>query len=183
MLTTQPTVRRLRGCVVGAASGGSAIVAHTAAHGGLPGSSALTFLVAVCAALGWLVSAWRSPAAGGLGVLAGILAGGQVAAHLSLAALVGGHGMMLSPQMGVAHSAAAVLTAAVCRALESALTVLLTSLTRVIRVLLSAPMATRPTWAVRTSHGMDRRSEIHSARPCGTRGPPAPSRSPLLIPA
>ncbi|MXP22994.1 hypothetical protein GIY30_16780 [Gordonia sp. HNM0687] len=183
MITTQPTVRRLRGCVVGAASGGSAIVAHTAAHGSLPGSSALTFLVGVCAALGWLVSAWRNSGAGGLGVLTGILAGGQVAAHLALAALAGGHGMMLSPQMGAAHSVAAVLTAAVCRALESALTVLLTALTRVIRVMLSVPVVPRPTWAVRTSYGIDHRTEITAARTCGTRGPPCRRRTSHLTPA
>lgn len=176
-------MHHVRGCVVGGASGGSAIAAHAAAHGGLPASSALTFMVAVCAGLGWLVSAWRSPAAGGLGVLAGILAGGQVLAHLSLAALVGGHGMMLSPQMGAAHAAAAVLTAGTCHALESALSSLLTAMSRVIRVLLSAPVATRPTWVVLTSGDVDRRTVITATASCGTRGPPWPRCHTNLIPA
>ncbi|MEE4022335.1 hypothetical protein V1Y59_04525 [Gordonia sp. PKS22-38] len=180
MITTQPAIRRIRGAVAGAASGISAIGAHAAAHGGLPGTRELTFLVAVCAAVGALVAAWRSPAAGRLAVLAGVLGGGQIAAHLSLAALAGGHGLMMSPHMATAHAAAAVATAVTCRALESAVVVALTALIRVIRVLLSTAVTQVSGWTLRTACDVDRRPAIAVHATSGRRGPPSAWSRPIL---
>ncbi|MFW0784442.1 hypothetical protein AAFP35_07940 [Gordonia sp. CPCC 206044] len=175
MNPTPPTVRHLRGCVVGAACAVTAIGAHTTAHGGVPDTVALTMLVAVCAGVGWLVAA-RSTARGSMRTLLVGLLGGQSAAHLALTAMSGGHGELVSMHMLALHAVAALTTAMVCRMLESAIVVVLTALRHIVRVLLSAPVRTRSPWTVRTSGGRDRRLSPAALASIGTRGPPAACR-------
>lgn len=111
MSTSAEQAARLRGGLVGACSGLTATVAHTAAGGMAPTSSPLIVLVLLCAALG--------AAVGGLnpqtrsvktGLLIAALGAGQLLGHFALA-MAGGHHhgpSLLSVPMAGMHVAAAV---------------------------------------------------------------------------
>lgn len=171
MITAEQTVRRVRGAVVGAASGATAVVAHALAHGGLPSSAAMTVMLAVCGAVGWTVAARGAVFEGWTGLLVG-LTGAQVAAHLALSVVADGHSGGLSGHMVSMHAVAIVATAALCRALERSVRVVLTALIRVVRVLLSVPADRRPSWTVRTGELTYHRLTSAALAAIGTRGPP-----------
>ncbi|AZG44995.1 hypothetical protein [Gordonia insulae] len=173
MIAADQTVRHVRGSVVGTASGAAAIVAHDAAHGGLPDAAAIMLMVAVCAATGWVVATRSSVFCGWAGLL-GALAAAQIASHLVLTAVADGHHAAPTTRMVAMHAVAAAATAMLCRALERSVRVLLTALIRIVRALLTVPADRRCSWTVRTSEVVDRRSTPAALATIGTRGPPAP---------
>ncbi len=97
MSTPDADPARLRGGVVGAASGMTAIAAHGIAQGMLPSTDALMVVIAAAAALGAVVHA--VPRIPGLPALLA----GQGLVHLLLVALTGHHHDLLNPTMAVTH--------------------------------------------------------------------------------
>lgn len=164
------TAARVRGCMVGAASGLTAIVAHQQGHGGLPHGGAVVLMLAVCAGIGWLISA-RSAAFTSCLHLIGVLTAAQIACHLVLAASAG-HGATLGVPMIVMHGLAILATAVLCRSLERAVLVTLTAFIRVVRMLLSTPAHPGRAWSIRTADVAHHRSPVATRAFLGTRGPP-----------
>ncbi|MYR06296.1 hypothetical protein GTV32_08195 [Gordonia sp. SID5947] len=166
------TLENVRGCVVGASSGVTAILAHSAAGGGLPDTTALTLLVAVCAGLGWTAAVTATSKAGRPG-LVGMLVAGQVVGHLSLVALSHHHATLFTPSMATFHVAATVVAAASALGLESALSATLSVVIRTVLTLISSPVDDSTAWSVLPADDDRLRPGRRHVRPVGTRGPPA----------
>lgn len=80
------TARSLRGGAVGALTAALAVAAHGVGGGGIPSSSALTFLVVIAAAIGVLAGSVAPHRHGHLPVVLWLV-GGQLIAHETLAAV------------------------------------------------------------------------------------------------
>ncbi|MGC4962287.1 hypothetical protein ACPXCG_01265 [Gordonia sp. DT218] len=165
---------KVRGCVVGASSGVTSTIAHAAAGGGLPDSTALTLLVAVCAGLGWTATAASPPRAGWPG-LVGMLVGGQLVGHLALAALSHHHATLLTPSMATFHIVATVVAVALAIGLETAVIAALSVVIRAVLTLISAPVDVSMSWSVLPATDDRLRPGRRCVRPVGTRGPPIPA--------
>ncbi|MEN3221487.1 hypothetical protein PUR22_11635 [Mycolicibacterium porcinum] len=111
MSTSAKHAARLRGGLVGAFSGLTATVAHTAAGGMAPTSSPLIVLLLLCAALGAAVGGLHPQTRSAkTGLLVAGLGAGQLLGHFALA-MAGGHhhgSSLLSAPMAGMHAAAAV---------------------------------------------------------------------------
>ncbi|NDZ96633.1 hypothetical protein G3I13_03300 [Streptomyces sp. SID6673] len=162
---------KVRGCVIGASSGVTSIVAHAAAGGGLPDSTGLTLLVAVCAGLGWAASA-VSPQRAGVPGLVGMLVGGQLVGHLALAALSHHHATLMTPSMATFHMVATVVAVALAIGLEIAVTAALSVVIRTVLTLISIPVDVATSWSVLPVIDDRLRPGRRHVRPVGTRGPP-----------
>lgn len=181
-----PDVRalhRLRGGVVGALSATTAVAAHGLAAGSLPATASLVIMTAACTVLGWAIGAIsrRRP---GLFSTLGLLAAGQLLAHVSLTALdassghhtaaatlthTPGHTMLLM------HAAATALTAAAIRVAEPALLCILTAIVALIRAVLDPPADDAIVRAPLSAHD-DARPRLRAIAALDTRGPPALTR-------
>ncbi|WP_279106162.1 hypothetical protein [Gordonia paraffinivorans] len=180
MTSALQTVHRMRGCAVGALSACTAVAAHGMADGVLPDSGSLVLMIAACAALGATVgtAVRRSP---GPAATLGLLAAGQVLAHLCLSALddlpaMLHHGVApASPFMIAMHVAATGVTAGAVRVAEAVLPALLTAIVALVHPVLDPPAAECPRLD-RLVPARDARRDRHTIAPLGTRGPPVMAR-------
>ncbi|EME51087.1 hypothetical protein G352_26652 [Rhodococcus ruber BKS 20-38] len=151
----------LRGTAAGALTAALAVAAHGSAGGGVPGDAEVTLLVAVAAGIGLVAAHLRAVPT------IVLLAGGQVATHLVLAAATTGH-LHTSVPMLAAHTVAAVACAALLDAAQR-LCGLLTRALRAARTVAPGPVETAraelPTTVRRFSSA---RTELCISR----RGPP-----------
>ncbi|MBP2214360.1 hypothetical protein JOJ87_004704 [Rhodococcus ruber] len=149
----------LRGTAAGALTAALAVAAHGSAGGGVPGNAEVTLLVAVAAGVGLVAAHLRAVPT------IVVLAGGQAATHLVLAAVTTGH-LHTSVPMLAAHTVAVVACAALLEAAQR----LCGPLTRAVRAAwltapprveavrtLLPPATVRPVAAARAAPGISRR--------------------------
>ena len=184
--SVNPDVRalhRLRGGVVGALSASTAVAAHGLAAGSLPATASLVFMIAACTVLGWTIGATARRRPGWLGTI-GLLAAGQVLAHVSLTALdassahhAGVSALAHAPSgtMLFVHAVATLLTAAAIHVVEPALLSVLTAVVALIRAVLDPPADDAILRAPRATHD-DARPRLRAIAALDTRGPPALTR-------
>lgn len=169
MTAESTTAARLRGTAAGLLTAALAVAAHGAADAAAPSGTAVALLAVLSATVGGL-AATVSRAADAR-VLIGLLAAGQLVAHVMLTAAGHSHGPTAAPAsaMFVAHATAvlagAVLIAAgdrLCRAVS-----------RVVEVTVRAvvpPVPPRPVAVAVADH--PRRSALLLAASVSHRGPP-----------
>ncbi|WP_244176235.1 hypothetical protein [Gordonia lacunae] len=176
-------IHRLRGGVVGALSASTAVAAHGLAGGALPATTSLVIMTAACTALGWAIGAMSRRRPGWFTTM-GLLAAGQLLAHVSLTALdasaahhTAAAAVTHAPgqSMLLVHAVATLLTAAAIRVAEPALLAVLTAIVALIRAVLDPP-ADELTGLVPRSAHPDARPRLRAIAALDTRGPPALTR-------
>ncbi|MFD4369587.1 hypothetical protein [Rhodococcus sp. NPDC058521] len=129
----------LRGTAVGALSAGLAFAAHGMGGGPAPPPSALVLLLIVCAGLGAVVASIPAHRHGRM-YLTAALGAGQLLGHVALSATAHAHSAVPPVAMLLAHTAAAVLCAALVAGAER----LYWPMVRVLRVILRNPTPLTP---------------------------------------
>ncbi|MFD4467085.1 hypothetical protein ACFWPA_02205 [Rhodococcus sp. NPDC058505] len=128
----------LRGGAVGALTAALAVAGHGVGGGGHPTSAALTLLVLCCGGVGAVAGGVAGSHRGGRLSLVAALAGGQLAGHLALSTTLihehAGQGPRAVPMLA-AHAAATLVCAALILAAEK----LYGPITRVLRIVLRGP--------------------------------------------
>ncbi|MEV6770934.1 hypothetical protein AB0N05_20165 [Nocardia sp. NPDC051030] len=160
---------RLRGCLAGVTLAVLAVGAHGAAGGGIPGSSGLTLLLVVAAAIGAVAATLRSPV-----TLPALMAVGQPACHIALSGLAQhGHSaardFVADGVMATAHTVATLVFAFLILVAER----LYELVSQTIRALVAPPTGL----PVRTGGGRWTRfvataPELLTAGALGARAPP-----------
>ncbi|MEU8897399.1 hypothetical protein [Nocardia sp. NPDC048505] len=164
---------RLRGALVGSASGAVSIAAH-ALGGGMvsPGDSSIVLLLGACAVVGVVVGALRERT--GFAELVLLLAAGQAIGHTALT-LAPCHqpGSHADGPMLLAHVLAIPLGALLIRAAEAGLARAASSVRCVVHALRTRPTAHRAATSIAVDPAIRvARRFLLSSGP-GTRGPPA----------
>lgn len=170
MTAKSTTAARLRGSAAGLLTAALAVAAHGAADAAVPSGTAVVLLAVLSATVGGL-AATVSRAADAR-TLVGLLAAGQLVAHVMLAAAGHNHGPTATPTsaMLVAH-ALAVLTGAILIAAGDRLC---RAVSRVLEVTVRAvvpPVPPRPVAVATSYHPL--RSALLLAASVSHRGPPA----------
>ncbi|MFE0751520.1 hypothetical protein [Gordonia sp. NPDC058843] len=176
-------LHRLRGGVVGALSASTAVAAHGLAAGSPPPTASLVIMTAACTVLGWAIGATSRRRPGWISTI-GLLAAGQLLAHVSLTALdsssahhTAAAALTHTPShsMLLVHAVATLLTAAAIRVAEPALLSVLTAIVALIRAVLDPPADDS---TVRVPHPVDSdaRPRLRAIAALDTRGPPALTR-------
>ncbi len=164
---------RLRGVLVGAASGTVAIAAH-AAGGGIvsAGRSPIALLVAACALVGAVVATVRVRR--GFAELAILLGAGQCVGHLALTMSSDHHhGTHVTAPMLLAHLVAVPVGAVLIRGAELAVVRAMSSVRRTLSVLRNAPVEVTETGLVDATGPLFLARRLLVCSGIGTRGPPA----------
>ncbi|WP_128643889.1 hypothetical protein [Rhodococcus opacus] len=174
MNSRSDVVARMRGALVGSVSGAVSIAAHGIGGGGMPPSeSAVVLLIAVCAAVGAMVSAIRVSSHRTAFVVA-VLAAGQVAGHASLAvATHQSHGLQLSASMIAAHVVATIVAAGLIRSAERACLIALAALSRIVLIVLAPRPVDTGTWTATPVYRAKLALWLLVNATAGTRAPPA----------
>lgn len=165
---------RLRGALVGVCAAGSSAVAHGVGGGELPSGGSLALFLVACATVG---AASSSIHVGGrarhLLYLCAALAAGQTFGHLALTVAAQTHIHCLptvSPQMMLAHGAAAAVCALLIGVVERLYVVCASVLCwlRIVAVSTDSPTAVAVRWPTKTL--------VAQCIVLSTRGPRAPPR-------
>ena len=167
-------VLRLRGALVGSASGVVSVGAHLFGGGMVPGDSTLVLTVAACSAVGAAVSGIRREQISATLLLA-LLAAGQLIGHIALTVSSDHmHQPLLSTQMLAFHTLGILVALTLVRGVERAYHVVVQKVLRVLPMLLRLPVAPLPATVSDTPvyRCVFSRWLLVSAG-TGTRGPPA----------